>query len=71
MGGGEITSQRQKNRCRLVIPDQGSFLLHVTENLKDSIIMQTCSQTYHIPSFAQLFTDHVTLFESFYFYFSL
>lgn len=54
-----------KTKKRLVNPDQGSFVLHVTEKLQDSIIMQTCSQTYHIPSFTQMFTDHVTLFESF------
>lgn len=52
-----------KKQMQTHFSTSGSFLLHVTR--KDSIIMQACSQTYHIPSFTQLFSDHVTLFESF------
>lgn len=35
--------------------------------LKDSVIMQGCGKIDHIPSFTQLFADHVTTFESFQF----
>lgn len=42
-----------KKQMQTNFSTSGSFLLH--------------SQTYHIPSFTQLFSDHVTLFESFLF----